>query len=41
LEKDLDILERNLKMRHHDAVRIVEPTEKQEKEEVAENDPKR
>ena len=41
LEKDLDKLEKNLKMRHHDAVRILEPTEKEEKEEVAEDEPRR
>jgi hypothetical protein len=41
LEKDLDKLETNLKIRHHDAVRIVEPTEKKEKEEVAEDEPRR
>jgi hypothetical protein len=41
LEKDLDKLETNLKIGHHDAVRIVEPTEKAEKKEVAENKPKR
>ena len=40
LEKDINNLEKNLKMRHHDAVRIVEPTEKQEKEEAADNEPK-
>ena len=28
LEKDLNNLEKNLKMRYPDAVRIVEPTEK-------------
>jgi len=31
----------NLKIRHHDAVRIVEPTRKEEKEEVAEGEPRR
>jgi hypothetical protein len=41
LEKDIDKLEKNLKIRHHDAVRIVEPTKKKEKEEVAEDWPKR
>jgi hypothetical protein len=40
-EKDLDTLEKNLKMRHHDAVKIVEPTKKEEKEEVAEDEPRR
>jgi len=39
LEKDLDRLETNLRIRHSDAVRIVEPTEKKEKEEVAEDEP--
>ena len=41
LEKDLDRLETNLRIRHSDAVRIVEPTEKKEKEEVAEDEPRR
>jgi len=41
LEKDLDKLETNLKIGHHDAVRIVEPTEKEEKKEVSENKPRR
>jgi hypothetical protein len=40
-EKDLNKLETNLRMRHHDAVRIVEPTEKEEKEEVKDNEPRR
>jgi len=40
-EKDLDKLETNLKIRHRDAVRIVEPTEKEEKEEVAGDKPGR
>jgi len=30
-----------LKIRHHDAVRIIEPTQKEEKEEAADDDPKR
>jgi hypothetical protein len=41
LEKDIDKLEKNLKIGHHAAVRIVEPTKKKEKEEVAEDWPKR
>lgn len=40
-ERDLNKLEKNLKIRHHDAVRIVEPTEKQEKKEVADDTPRR
>jgi hypothetical protein len=40
-ERDLDKLEKNLKIRQHDAVRIVEPTQKEEKEEVADDEPKR
>jgi hypothetical protein len=40
-EKDLDKLEKNLKIRHRDAVRIIEPTQKEEKEEVADDEPKR
>ena len=40
-EKDLEELEKNLKIRHHDAVRIIEPTQKEEKEEVADEEPKR
>jgi len=40
-EKDLNKLESILKIRRHDAVRIVEPTEKEEKEEVADNEPRR
>jgi hypothetical protein len=41
LERDLDKLETILKIGHRDAVRIVEPTKKEEKREVAENEPKR
>jgi len=40
-EKDLEKLEKNLRIRHHDAVRIIEPTKKEEKEEVADDEPKR
>jgi len=40
-EKDLEKLEKNLRIRHHDAVRIIEPTQKEEKEEVADDEPKR
>jgi hypothetical protein len=40
LEKDLDKLETILKIKRRDAVRIVEPTEKEEKEEVAEDEPR-
>ena len=40
-EKDLNSLEKNLKIGHHDAVKIVEPTEKKEKEEAADNKPHR
>jgi hypothetical protein len=40
-EKDLEKLEKNLKIGHHDAVRIIEPTQKEEKEEVADDEPKR
>ncbi len=40
-ERDLNKLETNLKIRHHDAVKIVEPTEKEEKEETADREPKR
>jgi hypothetical protein len=40
-EKDLNSLEKNLKIGHHDAVKIVEPTEKKEKEEAADNEPHR
>jgi hypothetical protein len=41
LEKEIDELEKNLKIRHHDAVRIVEPTKKEEKQEVADDEPAR
>jgi hypothetical protein len=40
-EKELDNLEKNLKIGHHNAVKIVEPTEKREKEEAADNEPHR
>ncbi len=40
-EESLDKLEQNLKPKHHYAVRIVEPTKKEEKEEVANDEPKR
>jgi len=40
-EKDIDTLEKNLKIGHHDAVRIVEPSEKKEKEEVTKDEPRR
>jgi len=38
LEKDVEKIEKFLRIRHHDAVRIVEPTEKKEKEEAADNE---
>ena len=41
LERDLEKLEKILKIKRRDAVRILEPTVKEEKREVAENEPKR
>lgn len=38
LEKDLVKLEKSLDMKYHDAVTIVEPTEKEEKEEIADKE---
>jgi hypothetical protein len=41
LEREIDEVKHNLKIRHYDAVRILEPTQKEEKEEVADAEPKR
>jgi hypothetical protein len=38
LEKDMEKIENFLRIRRHDAIRIVEPTEKKEKEETADKE---
>ena len=41
VEKELNKLEKDLKKSHHDAVKIVEPTRKEEEKELSDAEPKR